>query len=117
MNKFLVSLLLLLSSSSIFADTAKEISHLLNFVENTECIYNRNGTTHNGSEAREHIQKKYDYYKDKIKTAEDFIDYSATKSMISGRKYTVSCTGKDEQYSRDWLNHELNLYRSQLTEK
>lgn len=117
MYKLLLSLVLLLSSSFILADTQKEINHLLDFVEQTDCRYNRNGTIHNGAEARVHIQKKYDYYQDKIKTAEDFIEYSATKSMISGRKYTINCANEAEQFSHDWLINELTQYRSQMIEK
>ncbi|PKF62038.1 hypothetical protein CW745_08030 [Psychromonas sp. psych-6C06] len=109
--------MLIIFSASSIADTNTEIKHLLNFVEKTDCNYQRNGTSHNGAEAREHIQKKYDYYKDDIVTAEDFIAYSATKSMISGKKYTIICQNQPEQYSADWLKKELLKFRTQLVEK
>lgn len=117
MNKGLLCLFLLLSSSFCFANSQQEINHLLEFVEKTECLYQRNGNKHNGIEAREHIQKKYDYYRDDIQSAEDFIAYSATKSMMSGKKYTIICKGEKELFSGDWLNNELKNYRSQLLEK
>ena len=117
MYKFLLSFVLLLFSSFIFADTQKEINHLLGFVEKTNCSFNRNGTSYNGGEARTHIQKKYDYYQDDIKSAEDFIEYSATKSMISGRKYIINCLNKEEMSSQVWLTNELKKYRSQMIKK
>lgn len=89
-----------------------EITHLLNFVEYSDCIYNRNGTKHSGPEARAHIQKKYNYYIDDIKSTEDFIEYSATKSLISGNKYEIYCPNKATQYSQDWLLEELTIYRA-----
>ena len=117
MIKLIFTPLLLLVSLFAVADNTQEIAHLLDFVEKTECIYQRNGSDHNGKKARTHIQKKYDYYRDKIKTAEDFIAYSATKSTMSGKKYTISCVGKKIQFSGDWLNAELKRYRAQLVEK
>ena len=113
MVKLLLTSLLLLVSSFAVADSKQEISHLLDFVGKTECRYQRNGSDHNGEKARAHIQKKYDYYSDEIKSAEDFIAYSATKSTMSGKKYTISCAGKKVQFSGDWLNAELQEYRSQ----
>lgn len=117
MNKLLLSIVLLFSSAMVFADTEQEINHLLDFVETTDCSYHRNGTAYNGVDAREHIQKKYDYYRKKIKSAEDFIAYSATKSLMSGKKYTIVCGDDAPQFSGDWLNHELLKYRTQLVEK
>ena len=38
------------------ADMQREIDHLMQFVENTECQYERNGKFHTGKEAAEHIR-------------------------------------------------------------
>ena len=114
MVKILPAIFLLTLSGQVFAGPSDEITHLLTFVEKTECSYHRNGSEHNGNEARQHIQKKYDYYRDDIKTAEDFIAYSATKSLISGQKYTIACVGEKVQFSDEWLKKELNRYRSEL---
>jgi hypothetical protein len=117
MIKKSLSIVLLLPSLFVFADVNDEIEHLLNFVGKTECTYQRNGNGYSGREAREHIQKKYAYYRDDIKTAEDFITYSATKSTMSGKKYTINCIGEKVQFSGEWLNSELKAYRAQLLEK
>ncbi|WP_455202754.1 DUF5329 family protein, partial [Kaarinaea lacus] len=72
-----------LSTSYAYANKEAEIQHLLNFVENSQCTFIRNGSTHNGPDARAHIMKKYNYFKSRIDSAEEFIEYSATKSTMS----------------------------------
>ena len=104
-------LTLVLFSNSSLADTQAEIDHLLNFVANTSCQYDRNGTVHDGPEARDHINMKYKHYRKKVKSAEDFIKYSATKSLISGRKYKIRCPDSDVINANDWLLAELQRYR------
>ena len=104
-------LALVLIAGSAFADTQAEIDHLLNFVANTSCQYDRNGTIHDGPEARDHINMKYQHYKKKVKTSEDFIRYSATKSLISGKKYKIRCPGSEAVFASDWLLDELKAFR------
>ena len=98
-------------AATALADTRQEIDHLLDFVSNTDCQYDRNGTIHSGPEARDHINMKYEHYKKKVKTSEDFIKYSATKSMISGKKYKIHCPGAETVNASDWLLEELQHYR------
>ena len=100
-----------LISSNVSAAPQDEIDHLLAFVRTTPCQYERNGTMHTGSEATEHIMKKADYYADDIETAEDFIEYSATKSMMSRKNYQVHCEGQPTIKSSEWLLTELQRYR------
>ena len=108
-NLFLILLSAL--SLNVFASSEDEINHLLNFVASTDCQYERNGTLHNGKEAVEHINKKYAYYLDDIESTEDFIKYSATKSMMSGKYYKIHCGSKPSVNSQDWLLTELSVYR------
>jgi hypothetical protein len=102
-------------SNFAYADVAnneiKEVEHLLNFIKTSSCIIYRNGSRHTGIEAVTHIEKKYDYFRDRIKTTEDFIEYSATKSTMSGKYYTVKCGSENEIRTRDWLLDELKKYR------
>ena len=109
-NKALI-LSLTLFAGSVLADTQQEINHLLGFVAKTNCQYDRNGTIHSGPEARDHINMKYEHYRKKVKTAEDFIKYSATKSMMSGKKYKIRCPGTEAVNASDWLLEELRHYR------
>ena len=106
-----VFLLQSLSFADVPQEQRAEVEQLLNFVKNSPCTFNRNGTKHPGKESVKHIQKKYDYYRDDIKNTEDFIAYSATKSMMSGKYYTVSCPDNKTIKSKDWLLNELKLIR------
>jgi hypothetical protein len=103
----LFCLLMLLSFyTAAAAGTTKEIASLLLFIEQSECTFTRNGKHYDSLEAREHIEKKYAYYKERINTAEDFILYSATKSSITGEPYRVICKGVN-MITSDWLKAEL----------
>lgn len=90
----------------------REIDHLLHYVKDTQCLYERNGEQHSGDDAHKHISKKYKYYADDIHTAEDFIRLSATQSMVSGQKYYIICPDKKRTESGKWLLLELHRYRS-----
>jgi hypothetical protein len=94
------------------ADMQQEINHLLQFVEHTDCQYERNGKMHSGKEAAEHIKKKYFYFKNDIDSAERFIELSATKSTMSGKFYLVYCLNRPKLKSHEWLLQELNNYRN-----
>jgi hypothetical protein len=98
-------------SVNALASMQEEINHLLKFVQQTNCQYERNGDFHIGVEAAKHINKKYAYFVDDIKSTEDFIKFSATKSSFSGKVYKVHCAGQSPVKSRDWLLTELMTYR------
>ena len=108
---FLLSFLLFYNSVVAQADHKTEIAHLLEYVKTTQCAYIRNGTSHNGVEAANHIKKKFYYYKDDVASAEDFIRLSATKSTISGSKYYIKCSGSPKMESGVWFLQELDRYR------
>ena len=97
-------------TNDAFADMESEINHLLTYVEKSQCSFIRNGSAHSGPDARDHIVTKYNYFKDRINSTEEFIEYSATKSTISGKPYKVRCDGK-EYLTAQWLKDELIKYR------
>ena len=113
--KLFFILLGLLFSVIIYSNINKnqqiEINFLLSYVNNSECIFNRNGINYKGSEAVTHIKRKYDYFKNEIKTTEDFIRLAATKSEISGKNYTVKCKNSELQELGKWLLKTLNTLR------
>ena len=114
MSKYLL-VLLFFSSNVIFADVPaeqiREVEHLLNFVKHSNCMINRNGSIHPAEKGVAHIKRKYEYFRDDIKNTEDFIKFSATKSTMSGKFYTVNCPGKKTIKTRDWLLDELKRFR------
>ncbi len=107
-------LLFFIFTSALYADSTikvnQEIEHLLEYVESSGCTFIRNGRESNSAKARAHIQKKYNYIKKRVKTTEDFIKYSATKSSMSGKPYKIRCSGK-EIHVADWLDAELRKIR------
>lgn len=112
MSKISAAILLLLFVPLSFGAPAdKEISHLLAYVQSSNCIFIRNGKEYSAEEALEHINEKYQYFEDEIETAENFIDLSASKSTISGKPYLIQCQQAEVMPSRDWLLLELSRYR------
>lgn len=110
-------LLMCLSCNAYSADdqlntrSQAEIQHLLEFVATSPCKLIRNGRGHTQEEAKEHIQKKFDHYRDQISNAEDFIELSASKSTLSGRPYLIQCLDRPVTLSRNWLLNALKQYR------
>ena len=95
------------------ATPAEEIVHLLGFVASSSCSFVRNGRSYSSTEARAHLERKYAYVKDRVKTAEDFIEFVASRSSTSGKPYLVRCGGGKEQPSSEWFHAELERIRSQ----
>jgi len=95
------------------AQTETEVTHLLEFVQRSECEFNRNGTWYNGKDARLHLEMKYDALvaRGLIGKAEDFIDRAASKSSISGQNYQIHCQDGLTTTSGRWLADELQRHR------
>lgn len=89
----------------------EEIEHLLQYLDASDCAFIRNGKAYDSRDAVAHIRKKYAYIKSRIKTAEDFIQYAATKSSISGQAYEVICDNK-KMATAEWLKQELSRFRT-----
>jgi hypothetical protein len=91
-----------------------EINYLLDFVESSGCEFYRNGSWYDSKRARAHLQSKYEILaaRDRIKTADEFIENAATRSSVSGRNYEVRCSdGKPPVASGAWLRGALERYR------
>jgi len=110
-----VLLVTLLIPAGATAGTAEEIGHLLQYIEQSECVFIRNSEEHDSVAALEHIRMKYGYVKSRVNTAEDFIEYAATKSSLSGKPYLVRCEGVD-LLTAEWLKAELARFRQPKTE-
>ncbi len=110
------AVMLLGAVAACFADVPPEqraeVAHLLSFVRYSDCEMIRNGTTHNGVEGYRHMLDKYDYFRDRIHSTEDFIDLAASKSLLSGKRYQVDCPAHKPQNASVWLRDELSRYRA-----
>ena len=87
------------------------IYHLLEYVEDSNCVFIRNDKEYNSRKAAEHLKAKYDYFMSRIKTPEDFIELAGSKSSLSGKPYWVRCAGQSPTLSANWLMKELSDYK------
>jgi len=119
MKTIVLTVLLLLPLSafagSLAPQSEKEIAALLEFVRTAPCRFNRNGSWYDARDAAEHIDTKYRYAVDQglVHSAEDFIQYVADKSSLTGIPYTVQCQGGSVLRCADWLRAELQRIRNQ----
>jgi len=97
--------------SDVPPEQKPEVEFLIETVRTTNCKFDRNGKKYAGKKAASHLQRKYDHYKNKITSTETFIEYAATKSMLSGADYYIICPGEPPVRSQDWLLERLSEYR------
>ena len=98
-------------SASGDEDASAAIKYLLAYVEQSDCTFIRNNKEHTAQEAVRHMRTKYAHFRDDIKTPEDFIRLSASKSLISGRPYMVRTKAGRMVKSETWLLEALEAYR------
>lgn len=72
----------------------------------------RNGKQYDSENAYSHVIRKYEYFREDIKTSEDFVEYAASKSTMSGEYYLILCENEPAMRTRDWLLEELRRYRA-----
>ena len=112
----------LLASLFVFALTPQKanaesleqtIDFLLDYVAKSDAAFIRNGQTHTPQEAVNHIKAKYEHFKNEIKTPEDFIRLSASKSLLTGQPYLVRTADGKEMQLNAWLTDALKRHRGQ----
>lgn len=99
---------------SFAGDTPEgEIHHLLDYLKDSGCAFDRNGSWHSADEAVVHLTNKYQYLAKRglVDTAEQFIESAATKSSMSGYPYQVKCGDSEPLPSAEWFEAELQRYR------
>ena len=89
----------------------ESINYLLDYVAHSNATFIRNGQTHTPAEAVNHIKAKYEHFKGEIKTPEDFIRLSASKSLLSGQPYLVRTAEGKEMRLDAWLTDALKKHR------
>ena len=95
----------------------KAVHHLISRVAASDLTFVRNSDQFTGKEAADHMQKKYAYFRDKIKTPEDFIELCATRSLLSGKPYLVINEKGAMISTNEWLRTELVAYQNGITGK
>ena len=93
----------------------REIGQLLEYIAESGCEFNRNGSWHKSSAAQAHLRSKYEYLarRNLINAAEDFISMVATKSSVTGDPYEVRCSSRAPVASNRWLSDVLANLRTQ----
>ncbi len=102
--------LIALTAYDVQAEPRGEILHLIKYIENSDCVFIRNDNAYDAKKAGQHLRRKYDYARERVQTADDFIKYIASKSSISGQQYWVRC-GNQEISTAKWLSAELKRFR------
>ena len=92
-------------------DLQQTVDYLLNYVAGSECVFIRNGKEYDAKKASSHMKRKYNHFRDEIKTPEDFIRLAATMSTMSGKPYMVKLKNGKEMASADWLLEVLTEHR------
>jgi hypothetical protein len=92
-------------------DSESAIQFLLKHVADSGLIFIRNSDRHDAADAAEHMNNKYEYFRDKIKTPEGFIQRCASKSLLSSKPYRVVLENGEEVRTDEWLLRALTDYR------
>ena len=89
--------------------TPQVIEFLIRTVAQSKLDFIRNGEKHTSAEAAEHMREKYDYFRSKIETPEDFIRLCASKSLLSSKPYLV-VTAHGTIPTAKWLQEKLAVH-------
>jgi hypothetical protein len=89
------------------------IKFLLDYMSKSDATFIRNGQKHTPEEAVNHIKAKYEHFKSEIKTPEDFIRLSASKSLLTGQPYLVRISDGKETRLDEWLTQALKQHRAE----
>lgn len=85
-----------------------EIEALLAHVKQLDgAAFIRNGSEHTPVQAEAHLRMKWQKQTARIKTAEDFIEWCATKSSLSGERYRIRLKDGSVRDSAEMLRERL----------
>ena len=74
----------------------------------------RNGGEYDAADAAKHMQAKFDHFKERIVSAEDFIELCATRSEVTGQPYKVREGSGPLRNAGDFMIDELRLVRQEI---
>ena len=109
-----IAILFALTPETARAESLEQtINYLLDYAAKSDATFVRNGQTHTPQQAVDHIKAKYEHFKSEIKTPEDFIRLSASKSLLTGQAYLVRTKDGKEMQLSAWLTDALRKHRGQ----
>jgi hypothetical protein len=88
-------------------DEHKKIYKLIKIVEESNLIFIRNNSEYTNIEASNHLRKKYEYSKEKLNSAEEFIKHIASRSSITGKPYLIKKPNNEIFEAEKWLIIQL----------
>jgi hypothetical protein len=92
---------------------AAKIEALIGSIEQLRgAVFIRNGSEYDGAKAAAHLRRKLDYAGSKVKTAEQFIDYLATGSSMSGKPYKIRFADGHSVESAVYFREQLRRIES-----
>ncbi len=83
------------------------ITALLDAVERSGAQFIREGKTYSAVEGRKHLERKLRHASGRVKTAEEFIEWIASRSSTTGRPYRVRLPSGEEVESAVWFRQRL----------
>jgi len=94
----------------------KKIDFLIAAVENlSEATFVRNGTEHDSKDAANHLRLKLEKAGGRVKTAEDFIKWCASKSHMTNKPYMIRYADGKMIASETYLRNKLKEYNASQT--
>jgi uncharacterized protein YdcH (DUF465 family) len=121
MKRLLLTAFFLLFTQAGLAQTGDEdtsvvelnaaCQHLISAVENSGLTFIRNGNRATADKAAQHIRRKYEHFQDEITTPEEFIELTATRSLMTGKAYEVILSDGQRLPLKDWMLDILQQYR------
>lgn len=94
-------------SAAPSARERQRIDALIAAVEKSGLVFIRNGSEHSAADAASHMRLKFNNAGSRISTAEQFIDYLASKSSITGSPYFLKFPDGHTEKAGLWLHRKL----------
>ncbi len=80
---------------------------LLDAIGKSGLIFIRNGKEYTAVEAKDHLKTKLDWARDKVSTAQEFVEKVASRSLMTGEPYLIKLPDARTLPAREWLLQEL----------
>ena len=99
-------------AEAMAGDMDSEIDHLLTSVEKSNCVFIRNGKSHDSLAAVRHLQMKRERGRRYFDSTEEFIARIASKSSLTGKPYLIECPDQPPVEAKTWFSLRLADYRA-----